>query len=44
MRPAHSSRPATASEQPRSMRIGYASDTETLKAGLAAITEFAAKL
>ena len=36
--------PADCFEQPRSMRIGYASDTETLKAGLAAITEFAAKL
>lgn len=36
--------PGDCFEQPRSMRIGYASDTETLKAGLAAITEFAAKL
>ena len=36
--------PGDCVEQPRSMRIGYASDTETLKAGLAAITEFAAKL
>ena len=36
--------PGDCFEQPRSMRIGYASDTGTLKAGLAAITEFAAKL
>ena len=36
--------PGDCFEQPHSMRIGYASDTETLKAGLAAITEFAAKL
>ncbi len=36
--------PGDCFEQPRSMRIGYASDTETLKAGLAAISEFAAKL
>ena len=36
--------PCDCFEQPRSMRIGYASDTETLKAGLAAITESAAKL
>ena len=36
--------PGDCFEQPHSMRIGYASDTETLKAGLAAISEFAAKL
>ena len=36
--------PGDCFEQPHSMRIGYASDTGTLKAGLAAITEFAAKL
>lgn len=35
--------PGDCFEQPHSMRIGYASDTETLKAGLAAISEFAAK-
>jgi len=32
--------PGDCFEQPRSMRIGYASDTETLKAGLAAISEY----
>ena len=32
--------PGDCFEQPRSMRIGYACDTETLKNGLAAISEF----
>ena len=32
--------PGDCFEQPHSMRIGYASDTETLKAGLAAISAF----
>ncbi len=32
--------PGDCFEQPHSMRIGYASDTETLKAGLKAVSEF----
>ena len=36
--------PGDCFEQPRSMRIGYASDLETLKQGLAALTDFAAAL
>ncbi len=36
--------PGDCFEQPRSMRIGYAADTETLKAGLDAISEFIAIL
>ena len=32
--------PGDCFEQPKSMRIGYASDTQTLKDGLAAISVF----
>ena len=36
--------PGDCFEQPRSMRIGYACDKDTLKDGLAAVTQFAAAL
>ena len=40
----HSSRRATATEQPKCMRIGYACDKKTLEDGLSALAAFAQKL
>ena len=36
--------PGDCFEQPHSMRVGYACDVNTLRDGLAAVTEFAATL